>query len=89
MINKKFLILGFSILILVGILISLRQYLERFYFKPQESIKEKITPAKEVEDYEIVVKNLEIPWSIVFLNENEFLITERPGKVKIFNLRER
>ncbi len=31
--------------------------------------------------------SLEIPWSIVFLNENEILVTERSGKVKVINLK--
>lgn len=86
-INKKILILGVIILFFSGLLFLLRPYLEKIYFKPQEVIKEKITSFEETENYEVVFTNLEIPWSIVFLNENEALITERTGKVKIIDLR--
>ncbi|GIW62905.1 MAG: glucose sorbosone dehydrogenase [Patescibacteria group bacterium] len=34
--------------------------------------------------YEVLLTNLNIPWEIVFLDNESFLITERPGNVKIF-----
>ncbi|GBD03801.1 Aldose sugar dehydrogenase YliI [bacterium HR19] len=37
-------------------------------------------------DFEVIIENLEIPWTIIFINRDEILITERPGKVKIFSL---
>jgi len=41
----------------------------------------------ETQDYkvkvEVIAENLEVPWSIDFLNESTTLITERPGRVRI------
>ncbi len=35
---------------------------------------------------EQVVQDLSLPWGMVFLNQDEILITERKGQVKLFNL---
>lgn len=40
-------------------------------------------------DFEVIIKDLQIPWTIIFIRRNEILITERAGKVKIFNLQYR
>jgi glucose/arabinose dehydrogenase len=32
---------------------------------------------------EVVAKNLEVPWSIVFASENRIFVTERPGRVRV------
>ncbi len=35
---------------------------------------------------EVVVSNLEIPWSMAFASDGRLFITERPGRVRILNL---
>jgi glucose/arabinose dehydrogenase len=76
------------ILILIFLVLFLfLPYLEKIYFNPQEVIKEKIEQGGDEENsYEVVFENLEIPWSIVFLDNDKVLITERLGRVKIFSL---
>src|SRR4051794_37913888 len=32
---------------------------------------------------EVVVSGLEVPWGIAFLNKDELLVTERPGRVRL------
>jgi glucose/arabinose dehydrogenase len=74
-------------LFLIASLFLARPYLEKIYFKPQETIKGKIEQGRSEESlYEIIFENLEIPWSIVFLDNDKVLVTERVGKVKIFSL---
>ena len=34
--------------------------------------------------YEVIVPDLNIPWSFVFLTENSILITEKTGKLILF-----
>lgn len=89
-INKKFLILVFVFLIFVLVLFLSRSYLEKIYFKPQKEIEQKIEKGiSNFKSYEVVFSNLEIPWSIVFLNESQILLTERQGRVKIIDLKEK
>jgi len=79
----KFLI----VFLIVISLFLIANYLEKAYFKPQKNIKEKIDQGINVENsYEIVFENLKIPWSIVFLDDDKILVTERPGSIKIFSL---
>lgn len=39
----------------------------------------------DVKDIEIVewIKNLEVPWSLIFLDNNTALVSERPGRIRI------
>ena len=38
-------------------------------------------------DYKLSIlkKNLNSPWSISFINENEIIISEKTGKIKLYN----
>lgn len=48
------------------------------------NIFDKIVPSKtevNTQDREVVVQDLDIPWEVAFLPNNEFLITERPGRL--------
>jgi glucose/arabinose dehydrogenase len=61
-----------------------------FLFEEEEkvgAVRPPIPEMIETQDYkvkvEILADNLEVPWSIDFLNENTALITERPGRVRI------
>ena len=90
---KKIVIFIIALVTLLVLLFLSRPYLEKIYFKPQEKIKEKIEQGisglEDKEVYEIVFENLEIPWSIVFLNDNYILVTERVGRVKILDLKDK
>ncbi|GIW66591.1 MAG: hypothetical protein KatS3mg095_0489 [Candidatus Parcubacteria bacterium] len=87
---KYFFILLFSVIIFTFfILLIFNSQIKKLFFKPQEVINQRLERGKVDNNFEIVLENLEIPWSIVFLNENEVLITERPGKVKIFDLKDK
>lgn len=35
---------------------------------------------------EVVASNLQIPWSLAFAPDGRLFVTERPGRVRIFNL---
>lgn len=48
----------------------------------QRTMEESEEPVIETE---VLAENLEIPWEILFLNENKILITERPGNVLILD----
>ncbi|MEM5811590.1 MAG: PQQ-dependent sugar dehydrogenase [Candidatus Aenigmatarchaeota archaeon] len=93
MIKKTIIFIIVTVIILFALLFSFRPYFEKLYFEPQEEIKEKIeqgiSDLEDKEVYDIVFENLEIPWSIVFINDNEVLITERIGKVKILNIKDK
>ncbi|MCS7183941.1 MAG: PQQ-dependent sugar dehydrogenase [Patescibacteria group bacterium] len=79
-------IIVFIFIILFTIPIFSRSYLERLYFQPQEIISQKIEQGIiDSNHYEIIFTNLEVPWSIVFLNNREILITERKGNIKIID----
>ncbi|GBD34309.1 Capsule biosynthesis protein CapA [bacterium HR35] len=81
----------FVIFLLIALFFAFvfRSQIEKLFFKPQETISQKLEQGKVDNNFEVVLENLEIPWSIVFLNENEVLITERPGRVKIFDLKDK
>ncbi len=66
-----------------------RSQIERQFFKPQTEIEKKIEfgVKDQKEAYRVLIQNLKIPWEIVFLPNNDILITERIGKVKIFDLK--
>ncbi len=42
-----------------------------------------ISSKKSDFNIEVFVKNLEVPWSIVFTSENRVLVNERPGRLRI------
>ncbi|GIW65516.1 MAG: hypothetical protein KatS3mg094_035 [Candidatus Parcubacteria bacterium] len=71
------------------ILLIFNSQIKKLFFKPQEIIGQKLEQLKNDSDFEIILENLEIPWSIIFLNQNEILITERLGKIKILELKDK
>ncbi len=53
------------------------------FFTPQDrpaGVEDGLT-LEDIEEPEIFVDNLEIPWELVFLTDQEMLVTERPGRV--------
>ena len=62
---------------------SMRDKIFPLFFTPQErpaGIEDGLT-LEDIEDPEIFADNLEIPWELVFLSDQEILVTERPGRV--------
>ncbi len=85
--NIFFILLFITVIFIFFIFLIFSSQIEKLFFKPQETISQKLEQGRVSENFEVVLKNLEIPWSIVFLNENEILITERAGRIKIFDLK--
>ncbi len=85
---KKILIIFiFTLFLLILSLFLFRQQIEREFFKPQAEIEKKVEVGlkDQKETYQVLIQNLKIPWEIVFLSNKDILITERIGKVKIFD----
>lgn len=79
---KKFLLFAFlAIIFAIGITIyqksSAPLFLPKINNNPQTTIDSKTT--------EIIVENLDIPWSMAFLPDGNFLFTERSGNLNLFN----
>jgi glucose/arabinose dehydrogenase len=83
----------FLIILIIGLILFLsRSYIEKIFFRPQKAIKDKLeqnvlTNNYSSDLYDIIFNNLEVPWSILFLNDDQLLVTERSGKVKILSLK--
>ncbi len=94
---KKIFIYGSIFAFLIFILFIFRPQIEKQFFAPQPKIEKEIElglknqqdtktkefPTKEI--YSDFIQNLKILWEIVFLPNNEILVTERVGRIKIFD----
>ena len=88
--RKVLLVIIFAVL--MAICVSVLKYRD-FFNKPtlensnlpqaQSSQEESQKKEKDIPKVAILAKNLEIPWSLVFLPDNSILFTERPGKVRM------
>lgn len=82
MTRKRSILLGvvIGLVAIAGLVAIFRQQLIAQFFSPtQSSIREVQTEAKLIET---VATNLTTPWSIVFLQGGDLLVTERSGQVK-------
>lgn len=60
----------------------------RIFLEPQNTPREVEPPDSKPEnnqDIQVILTKLNIPWEIVFLTKDSFLITERPGRVKLYS----
>jgi glucose/arabinose dehydrogenase len=77
----KLLIPFIVILALISVFVAHR--IPKFFFRPTPTqlpiTQPSVTPAPP--DIEIIATNLEIPWEIAFLPDEDFLVTERPGNL--------
>ncbi len=65
---------------------SMRDLIFPLFFTPQEQVGvEKGLSSEEVDEREVIAQDLEIPWEIIFLSDQEMLLTQRPGKVLLIN----
>lgn len=86
--KKLSILLGVVALLVIGRALFSRyqnqQSLQSIFFNPTETVLETNT-AQTIEtigaDLEVVAKNLQIPWEIVFLTDGSMLVTERPGRL--------
>ncbi|MDQ3089677.1 MAG: PQQ-dependent sugar dehydrogenase [bacterium] len=71
------------LLVAIGfILIGLGSYI---FERNKDVIPQATTsPTSEIKDIEVIAEGLEIPWDIAFLENGEFLVTERPGQIVKF-----
>jgi len=85
--NKKNLISIFFVLsIVIVILYFLQNYsLQKFFLSPRiintDPIVEKYSAPDKSAIFEIIAKDLQIPWDIAFLPSGDLLVTERAGKL--------
>ncbi len=63
-----------------------RELLERFTREREERLQPEEPPRQEpVRPMQEVARSLEVPWDIAFLPNSGFLVTERPGRVVLFD----
>ncbi|MGM0439445.1 MAG: PQQ-dependent sugar dehydrogenase, partial [Patescibacteria group bacterium] len=75
-----------AIILIIGAVLwggySMRDIIFPLFFTPQEPVGvEEGLSSEEVDEPEVIAQDLEIPWEIVFLSDQEMLVTQRPGKV--------
>jgi glucose/arabinose dehydrogenase len=73
----------FSILVLILFFLGYqnRSKILGVFFSPSESIIADGVYLDSGNDIEVIADNLEIPWEVAFLPNDEILITERPGRL--------
>jgi len=71
------------VLILAAGLYVFRAEIEKLFLRPTESsLEEGITETSSSREVTIIAENLSVPWEVVLLDEEDYLITERPGTLK-------
>ena len=81
---RKFLLFAFlAIIFAIGITLYQKSSAPLFLPKINNNSETKV----DSKTTEIIAENLEIPWSIAFLPDGNFLFTERPGNLNLFNLK--
>lgn len=87
---KKVFIAGLLILLVLAVAGYLfRDEFQSLVFSPRKSnVKQGVSSdgGKQQEDIKVIVKNLNIPWEIVFLNKQEMLVTQRSGELLKVNM---
>jgi len=74
-------------------LLFLAMLLSFSFCKDDNSDEVLIEPLPEIKDFQlrqvVVAENIEIPWGMAFLNENEILVAEKSGKVFWVNVKDK
>jgi len=72
----------------VGVLVAVFGVPTHLFFTPTETGAGAGLDAEDV-DYEVVADDLEVPWEVVVLDENRYLVTERTGNLLLLDDGER
>jgi len=54
-----------------------------FVGNPPQNVEDHFVPEPAEYDVEVWIKNLQIPWSLVFISEDKALVTERTGQIRL------
>jgi len=79
--DRKYKILLIVVIVLIIGIIFIN--IEKTLFLPTSSNLESALSINDFDDFEIIARDLKIPWEVVFLPSEEILITERPGNLLI------
>ena len=83
--NKIFTVVVILLVVLLSI-IFLKPLLIKKAFKPTPTtISQSVNQLDSDKDIQVISENLNIPWEIAFLPNNDILVTERPGKLLIIS----
>ena len=74
----RFLIPVAIIVIVAGGAWWYRGAMSRFFFRPTDTVLE-VAPNDDKKQLEIIAENLDVPWDLVFLPDNEMVVSERGG----------
>ncbi len=90
-VSKVFLVVVFVVVVAVGIfLFKYQDFLNKPTFEspelPQAQSLQDAGQEKDIPKVAILARNLEIPWSLVFLPDGSILFTERPGRVRMIGV---
>ncbi len=83
---KKTVIALITLLILIVLILLFKDNIQKLFFTPTSSnlnqgINSEVITSEQRKDIEIVVQDLNIPWEIAFLSNDEYLVTQRTGNL--------
>ncbi|MBP9691168.1 PQQ-dependent sugar dehydrogenase, partial [Candidatus Woesebacteria bacterium] len=82
--KKLFMVMAGLFIIAAFTIVYFREKLvATFLFNPRKNFEntQPKTLDKEIKDIEVLVTDLAIPWEILYLSENDYVITERSGNL--------
>ena len=80
--NRRKIGLAVGVIVLIVSLVAIFGLPTHLFFTPTETGASAGLSADEV-DYEVVAEDLEVPWEVVVLDDNRYLVTERTGDLVV------